>query len=71
MKNNNKSHKNGLQSWIRYSSLGMEMAGAVIMPTFIGYKLDEWLENNTPWLTIVFLLFGVAGAFYLVYKQLK
>ncbi len=47
---------------LKYSALGLEMGVAVI----IGYGLGWWLDRKfgtKPYLTIVFLLFGIAAGF--------
>lgn len=63
--------KNQFQTWVRYSAIGTEMAAAVFFGSFGGYKIDQWMQNETPWATIVLLFVGLSAAFYLVYKQLK
>jgi ATP synthase protein I len=53
----------------QFSSLGtaMTIAGSVVFSTFAGvltgYYLDTWLFDGRtyPWLTLICLLFGVAG----------
>lgn len=47
---------------LRYSALGLEMGVAVA----IGYGLGWWLDRRfgtKPYLTLVFLLFGIAAGF--------
>ncbi len=50
-----------------YQQLGALMSAGLVFPISIaigyvmGYYLDRWL--GTSWLTIVFLLFGVAAGF--------
>ena len=66
-----KPTKTGAPVWAKFMGIGTEMAVAIFLPAFAGSKLDEKLAMQTPWFTIVFLFFGLATAFYLVYKQLK
>lgn len=68
---NPNNNKRGFNTWVRYSAIGTEMAGSIAMCTFIGYKIDQWLENTTPWATIGLLFVGLSAGFYIVYKQLK
>jgi len=63
--------KNTLNSWLKYSAVGTEMAGAVFLCALGGNKLDQYFQNKTPWATIILLFVGLSAAFYLVYKQLK
>jgi len=47
---------------LRYSSLGLEMGIAAGIGYFIGHWLDGRFGTD-PWLTLVFVLFGVAAGF--------
>ncbi len=45
-----------------YSSLGISVALAI----FIGLGVGVWLDrkfDTSPWLTLIFLLFGIAAGF--------
>lgn len=44
------------------SSLGISMVAATIIGLAMGYYLDRWL-GTSPWLTMVFLGFGIAAGF--------
>ncbi|MCO5232356.1 MAG: AtpZ/AtpI family protein [Chitinophagales bacterium] len=67
----NQNKKSHFQTWVRYSTIGSEMAGAVFFGGFGGHKIDQWMQNETPWATIGLLFVGLSAAFYIVYKQLK
>jgi F0F1-type ATP synthase assembly protein I len=43
------------------SSLGITFAASIAIGSAIGILLDRWLRTS-PWFTILFFLFGVAGA---------
>jgi ATP synthase protein I len=38
------------------------MVAATIIGLAMGYYLDRWLETS-PWLTLIFLLFGIIAGF--------
>jgi ATP synthase protein I len=38
------------------------MVAATIIGLAMGYYLDQWLETS-PWLTLIFLLFGIIAGF--------
>lgn len=38
--------KNKFDTFIRYSSLGFEMMAIIGIFTFIGFKIDQWMENE-------------------------
>jgi hypothetical protein len=51
--------KKVLNDFIKYSSLGFEMAAIIVAGTFGGYKLDQWLKNEFKALTLVFMIVSV------------
>ncbi|MBF0622357.1 MAG: AtpZ/AtpI family protein [Magnetococcales bacterium] len=59
-----KAEKSGLGMAL---SLGSEMVSATLIGVGMGYGLDRWLETK-PWLTILFLFFGIAAGFRNMYR---
>ena len=51
-----------LKSLALLSQVGITIVACVLIGVFLGRFLD-WLLGTTPWLLIVFSLFGVAAAF--------
>lgn len=59
---------------LAYSAVGIEMGAAVAIGAAIGYYLDKWIVTTKPYLTLVFMLFGVAAAgraFWRTANQMK
>jgi ATP synthase protein I len=54
----------------RYSAVGLEMGFSVAIGVAIGYFLDRFFLTG-PWLTLVFLLCGVAAAFRSLFSLMK
>jgi ATP synthase protein I len=50
------------RQFARYSALGLEMGLSVAIGLAIGYYLDRYFQTK-PWLTLIFLILGVAAAF--------
>lgn len=44
------------------STIGISMVASTMIGLAMGYYLDEWLQTS-PWLTLVFLLFGIIAGF--------
>ncbi len=64
-----KKNKNSLNSYARYSNIGMQMLVIIIAGVWGGVELDKWL-NTTPVLTVVLSLLSVSLAIYSVVKNL-
>ncbi len=64
------SKKELYKSLLSYSSLGLEMGLCVAIGIGIGYFLDGYFETK-PYLTIIFMIFGVIAAFKTIYTLLR
>jgi len=55
------------KSYLKYSSLGIQLLAFIAVGFYGGYKLDEYLGNSIPWFAIgfTFLMF-FAGMYQLV-----
>jgi len=54
--------KKKLDNFIRYSSLGFEMMAIIGGFTFLGYKIDEWMQNGFKGFTLGLMVFSVVVA---------
>lgn len=72
MKNRFRKNKSKFDAFIRYSSLGFEMMAMIVVGTFLGFKIDQWLDTNFEWFTLVLMVFSVIGSvIYFIRKLLK
>jgi len=62
--------KSSMHHYLRYSAVGIEMGLSVVAGLLIGKLLDDHL-GTTPWLTLVFLLFGCAAGFRAIYRTAR
>ena len=62
MERRNNRNKKKWDDFIRYSSLGFEMMTIIAAGTFLGFKIDEWLENEFKGFTLGFMVFSVIGS---------
>lgn len=46
----------------KFSTVGLEMGLSVVIGLLMGIYLDRYLKTE-PWMTIIFMLFGIAAAF--------
>ncbi len=54
--------KNKYNDFVRYSGLGFEMMAIIGGFTFLGYKIDQWMENDFKGFTLGFAIFSVIAA---------
>ena len=54
--------KKKFDNFIRYSSLGFEMMAIIGIFTFLGYKIDQWMENDFKGFTLGLMIFSVVIA---------
>ena len=52
------------------SIIGLHMVSHTFVGFVFGYLLDRWLKTY-PWLTLIFLVLGVAAGFMAVYRDTK
>jgi len=62
MKENKTGKKQSVDQYVKYSSLGLQVAFIAGAMAFIGIKLDAYMDNATPWFTLSFSILGVTGA---------
>ena len=48
------------------SSVGISLVASCLIGLVMGYYLDKWL-GTTPWMTLIFLGFGIVSGFRNVY----
>ena len=56
-----------------FSTVGLSLASAIFVGVGIGYLLDHKVFNGktAPWLTLIFLGFGIAAGFRNLYRLTK
>lgn len=62
MQEQNPEKKQKFDSFIKYSSLGFEMMAIIAGFTFLGYKIDQWLQNDFKAFTFGLMVFSVIVA---------
>ncbi len=64
------NNRHAARSFLAYSSLGLEMGIAVAIGLVIGYFLDSHFKTY-PYLTVIFMFFGIGAAMKAVYRVWK
>jgi F0F1-type ATP synthase assembly protein I len=65
----NKSSDSQGASYARWIGFGIEFCGVLAVCSFLGYKLDQWLNTTFPWFLLAGFFTGFAGMLYLVIKE--
>ncbi|MHB1013847.1 MAG: AtpZ/AtpI family protein [Desulfurivibrionaceae bacterium] len=65
------NHKETLRLLAQFSTVGMSVAFSIFIGVGVGYFLDHRVfgGRTSPWLTLIFLGFGVAAAFKNLYHM--
>lgn len=68
---NEKEAKGRLDTWIKFSNIGLQMAIIIGGMAYLGIWLDGKYPNRYSLFTIICSLFGVFAALYNVFRQVK
>jgi len=60
--------KNNL--FLRFSSMGIQMAGIIAFFAWLGTYCDKKFQTTTPWWTLSLSLFGVISSMFLVIREI-
>ncbi len=69
--NNEENAKRNVNSYVKYSALGFQMFAIIAVFAFVGYKIDEYRQTQTPVYTAFLCLAGVFVALYQVIRSIK
>jgi F0F1-type ATP synthase assembly protein I len=66
----NQSESKKWKTLMKWSGLGVEFAGVIIMFCYFGYKLDEKLQTS-PWFLLAGFFLGFIGMLYIIIKDTR
>jgi F0F1-type ATP synthase assembly protein I len=69
MQTNKQDPKQQLNNYAKYSSMAFQMIAIILIGTYGGVKLDEYLQIESQIFTIVLSLFSTFAAIYLFLKE--
>ena len=58
-------------NYMKYAGLGFQMAAIFFIGIYGGKKLDAYFENETPYITILLILFLFVGYMVKLFYELK
>ncbi|MCK5392387.1 MAG: AtpZ/AtpI family protein [Deltaproteobacteria bacterium] len=66
-----KFRKQKKYKWLVFIAIGFELGFSVIAGIVLGQYIDNWLEVETPWFTIIGLVVGMIAGFALLIRMIK
>lgn len=63
--------KKALNSYAKYTGVAFQMMAIIGGSAFIGYKVDEYYDHKTQWVTALACVLGVCLSIYQTIRQLK
>ena len=58
-------------SYLRYSGLAFQLLITIAVCGWVGYKLDQYVENKYPIYMLILGFLGFAGALFQVYRSVS
>jgi len=65
------SEKRALSGYVKYTGVAFQMMAIIAAAAFIGYKIDEYYDHRTQWVTAITGVLGVCLSIYQTIRQLK
>ncbi|MEJ7778291.1 MAG: AtpZ/AtpI family protein [Daejeonella sp.] len=63
--------KRALTGYAKYTGVAFQMMAIIAASAFIGYKIDEYYNHQTQWVTAITCVLGVCLSIYQTIRQLK
>jgi F0F1-type ATP synthase assembly protein I len=63
--------RNRYNSYLRYSSLAIQLLVTIAVCGWLGYELDEYVGNKYPLFMLLFGFLGFAGVMYQIYRSVN
>ncbi len=63
--------ENKASSYAKYTGVAFQMMAIIGASAFIGYKVDEYYDHKTQWVTALACVLGVCLSIYQTIRQLK
>jgi hypothetical protein len=70
MKNQLRNNKKRFDDFIRYSGLAFEMMTIIAAGTFLGFKIDQWMNNKFKGFTLALMVLSVIGSLFYALRNL-
>jgi len=68
---NEESRKKWLNTYGRYAGIGFQMAGSILLFTWLGKLADDSMENKNSLLTLAGAVVGITLGMYFLFKAVS
>ncbi|MCX6177576.1 MAG: AtpZ/AtpI family protein [Bacteroidetes bacterium] len=58
-----------MQDFAKYTSIAFQMIGTILLITYLGYLLDQWLLLAFPVGILLGVLLGIGSSLYLILRK--
>jgi hypothetical protein len=65
------TNKKPLKDYLKYSGMGFQLIGALLLGAWVGDYIDTKMENQTPIATLTCLLVMLSATLYLIIRQIS
>jgi len=65
------SEKKALNNYAKYTGVAFQMMAIIGAAAYIGYKVDEYYNHQTQWVTALSCVLGVCLSIYQTIRQLR
>lgn len=68
---NEESRKKWLKTYGRYTGIGFQMAGSILLFTWLGKLADDFMGNKNSFLTLAGAVLGIVLGMYFLFKAVS
>lgn len=65
------SRTKNTRAYLRYSGLAFQLIATILIFVYLGRWIDQSMENETPWFTLLFAVIAVVGSMYRLIRGLS
>jgi F0F1-type ATP synthase assembly protein I len=63
--------KKWLNSYGKYAGLGIQMIAPVLLLSWLGQELDQYLQTGNPWFTLSGAIIGIFASMVVLFKTVR
>jgi F0F1-type ATP synthase assembly protein I len=68
---NDQHKKKWLNSYGKYAGLGIQMIAPILLLTWLGHSLDNFVHSVNPWFTLLGAIIGLTASMLMLFKTVR